>query len=94
MSKASTLGGRRAGAETKEREMKGMGWKDPGSTALKARQMEVVSTAVTQGYFEFPRRISLTGLSELVGVKPSTLSEILRSAERRILASALSVPPK
>ena len=91
---ASTLGGRRAGAETVEREMKGTGWKNPASTSLTARQMQVVSTAVTRGYFEFPRRISHTGLSELVGVKPSTLSEILRSAERRILASALSVPSK
>ena len=94
MSKATTLGGRRAGAETEEREMKGTGRKNPGSNALTARQMQVVSTAVTLGYFEFPRRIRLTGLSELVGVKPSPLSEILRSAERRILASALSVPSK
>ena len=59
---------------------------------LTGRQKEIMATAVTQGYFEFPRRISLTGLSELVGVKPSTLSEILRSAERRIMANALGVP--
>jgi len=59
---------------------------------LTGRQKEIVATAVAQGYFEFPRKISLTGLSELVGVKPSTLSEILRSAERRIMANALGVP--
>lgn len=59
---------------------------------LTGRQKEIMSTAVAQGYFEFPRRISLTGLSERVGVKPSTLSEILRSAERRIMANALGVP--
>lgn len=59
---------------------------------LTGRQKEIMVTAVAQGYFEFPRRISLTGLSELVGVKPSTLSEILRSAERRIMANALGVP--
>ncbi|MDG6957724.1 MAG: helix-turn-helix domain-containing protein, partial [Nitrososphaerota archaeon] len=59
---------------------------------LTDRQKEIMSTAVAQGYFEFPRKISLTGLSGLVGVKPSTLSEILRSAERRIMANALSVP--
>lgn len=59
---------------------------------LTSRQKEIMATAVAQGYFEFPRRISLTGLSELVGVKPSTLSEILRSAERRIMANALGVP--
>jgi hypothetical protein len=59
---------------------------------LTGRQKEIMATAVAQGYFEFPRRISLTGLSELIGVKPSTLSEILRSAERRIMANALGVP--
>ncbi|MDG7029869.1 MAG: helix-turn-helix domain-containing protein [Nitrososphaerota archaeon] len=59
---------------------------------LTDRQKEIMSTAVAKGYFEFPRRISLTGLSEMVGVKPSTLSEILRSAERRIMSNALNVP--
>ncbi|MDG6903042.1 MAG: helix-turn-helix domain-containing protein [Nitrososphaerota archaeon] len=59
---------------------------------LTGRQKEIMATAVAGGYFEFPRKISLTGLSQLVGVKPSTLSEILRSAERRIMANALGVP--
>ena len=59
---------------------------------LTGRQKEIMATAVASGYFEFPRKISLTGLSQLVGVKPSTLSEILRSAERRIMANALGVP--
>jgi HTH DNA binding domain len=59
---------------------------------LTARQKEIVATAVAEGYFEFPRKISLTELSGLVGVKPSTLSEILRSAERRIMENALGLP--
>jgi predicted DNA binding protein len=59
---------------------------------LTGRQKEIVTTAVARGYFEFPRKISLTALSEVVGVKPSTLSEILRSAERRIMASAMGAP--
>lgn len=59
---------------------------------LTTRQKEIMATAVSHGYFEFPRKISLTGLSQQVGVKPSTLSEILRSAERRIMANALGVP--
>ena len=59
---------------------------------LTGRQKEIMATAVASGYFEFPRKISLTGLSQLVGVKPSTRSEILRSAERRIMANALGVP--
>jgi hypothetical protein len=28
-----------------------------------------------QGYFEFPRKISLTNLGQLVGAKPSTLTK-------------------
>ncbi len=59
---------------------------------LTGRQKEIVATAVNQGYFEFPRKVSLTELSKQVGVKPSTLSEILRSAERRIMQTALGVP--
>jgi hypothetical protein len=59
---------------------------------LTGRQKEIIATAVTKGYFEFPRKISLTNLSQLVGVKPSTLSEILRSAERRIMENAVGVP--
>ncbi len=59
---------------------------------LTGRQKEIIATAVAQGYFEFPRKISLTNLSQLVGVKPSTLSEILRSAERRIMENAVGVP--
>jgi predicted DNA binding protein len=59
--------------------------------ALTVRQEEVLGAALAQGYFEFPRKISLTGLSELVGVRPSTLSEILRGAERRILESTVRI---
>jgi hypothetical protein len=60
--------------------------------SLTGRQKEIMATAVAKGYFEFPRKTSLTELSQLVGVKPSTLSEILRSAERRIMQIALSSP--
>jgi len=58
---------------------------------LTVRQREIMSTAIARGYFDFPRKISLTGLSQLVGVKPSTLSEILRSAERRIMQNAVDI---
>jgi len=56
--------------------------------SLTRRQKEILAMAVANGYFEFPRRISLTGLSKMVMVKPSTLSEILRSAERNVMESA------
>lgn len=63
-------------------------------SSLTGRQREIISRAMAEGYFEFPRKVSLTRLSELVGVKPSTLSEILRSAERRIMANALGAAPR
>ena len=60
--------------------------------ALTGRQREIMAAALSQGFFEFPRKISLTELSKLVGVKPSTLSEVLRSAERRIMENAFAAP--
>ena len=59
---------------------------------LTGRQKDIMVTAVSHGYFEFPRKISLTELSELVGIKPSTLSEILRGAERRVMENAFAAP--
>ena len=59
---------------------------------LTNRQKEILATAVARGYFDFPRKTSLTELSQMVGVKPSTLSEILRSAERRIMQNAVDLP--
>jgi len=54
---------------------------------LTDRQKAILSIAVSMGYFDFPRKVSLTALSRAVGVKPSTLSEILRNAERKVLES-------
>jgi len=59
---------------------------------LTGRQREIMMAAVSKGFFEFPRRTNLTELSKIVGVKPSTLSEILRSAERRIMENAFAAP--
>ena len=60
-------------------------------TSLTVRQKEIMAVAMAEGYFEFPRKRSLTALSQLIGVKPSTLSEILRSAERRIMQNAVAI---
>jgi predicted DNA binding protein len=56
---------------------------------LTGHQKEILAKAISLGYFDFPRKVSLTSLSQIVGVKPSTLSEILRSAERKIMCGAL-----
>lgn len=52
---------------------------------LTGRQKEVLAMAISLGYFDFPRKISLTELSKKVSIKPSTLSEVLRNAERKIM---------
>jgi len=41
----------------------------------------IIAVAIENGYFEFPRRITLEGLGRLVGVEPASLSKILRSVE-------------
>ncbi len=53
---------------------------------LTSRQREVLEKAISMGYFEFPRRTNLGALASALEVKPSTLSEILRSLERKIVA--------
>ncbi len=52
---------------------------------LTHRQQEVIGKAIALGYFEFPRKIDLTQLAQLLQIKPSSLSEILRNAQRKIL---------
>lgn len=52
---------------------------------LTDRQEKVISLAYNLGYFEFPKQISLTGLAEKLGVAKSTLSEILRTGEAKVL---------
>jgi len=52
---------------------------------LTARQIEVLTKAISLGYFEFPRRFSLTALSQELGIKPSTLSQVLRAAEEKVM---------
>jgi predicted DNA binding protein len=52
---------------------------------LTDRQEKVISLAYDLGYFEFPKQISLTKLAEKLGVAKSTLSEILRTGEAKVL---------
>ena len=56
------------------------------SEELTSRQMEVLTRAILLGYFEFPRRLSLTELGQQLGIKPSSLSQVLRAAEEKVMA--------
>lgn len=53
---------------------------------LTTRQREILRRALAEGYFDVPRRVSLTELAERVGVAVSTLSVSLSVIERKIIA--------
>ncbi len=50
-------------------------------------QYNIIKIAEQLGYFEFPRKISLTKLAERLDMSKSNLEEILRRAEHKITAN-------
>ncbi len=55
--------------------------------SLTSRQRNIVEIALEEGYFDYPRRITLRKLANKVGVSASTVSEVLRRAEKKILST-------
>ena len=62
-------------------------WSEAGM--LTPRQREVLRSAMGLGYFEVPRKISLTALADRLGVAKSTLSALLAVIERKVLHEAM-----
>jgi len=54
---------------------------------LTGRQEQIVRKALELGYYEYPRRIRQKELARTCGVASSTLAELLRRAERNIIAA-------
>lgn len=54
---------------------------------ITARQEFVVKTALELGFFDYPKKINLEGLSKRLNVSYVTLAEILRRAEKNIISS-------
>jgi len=54
---------------------------------LTGRQEQIVRKALEMGYYEYPRRIRQKELANACGVASSTLAELLRRAERNIIAA-------
>lgn len=52
---------------------------------LTAREREILYYAYTKGYYSQPRSVTLRQLAVELGLSKSTLNEILRSAERKIV---------
>ncbi|OGS43700.1 MAG: hypothetical protein A3K76_04615 [Euryarchaeota archaeon RBG_13_57_23] len=53
--------------------------------SLTERQDKIAKVAFERGYFDYPKRISLRELARMFEVSPSTLSEILRKGQRKIV---------
>lgn len=58
--------------------------------ALTARQREVLEDAFDRGYYDVPRRASVSEIAAELGLDDSTVSEHLQRAERNLLAAVLS----
>lgn len=56
-----------------------------GSAALTTRQEEMIRIALEKGYFDYPKRTSIRALANLFGVSISTLSEVLRAGQKKIM---------
>jgi len=54
---------------------------------LTAKEQEILYYAYTKGYYSQPRSVTLRQLAVEVGLSKSTLNEILRSAERKIVVA-------
>jgi predicted DNA binding protein len=52
---------------------------------LTDRQWEVITEAITRGYYDTPRRCSLTDLAGVLDVNPSAVSGVLHRAEEQII---------
>ena len=56
---------------------------------LTERQEEVIRQAFSLGYFDYPKKTGSSKLASELGIAVSTLSEIIRAAQRRIFAEYL-----
>jgi predicted DNA binding protein len=60
------------------------------NTVLTPRQEYILSLAFDLGYFDYPHRITLEELAEILGMSPSALSETLRRAIKRLIINYLT----
>ncbi len=54
---------------------------------LTKRQEDILKIALEKGYFDYPKRTSIRELARVFGISISTLSEILRSGQKKVMAS-------
>ena len=49
------------------------------------REEEILKIALEKGYFDFPKKVKLEELAKFFDIAPSTLSEILRRGQKKVL---------
>jgi predicted DNA binding protein len=59
-------------------------------SALTPKQKRIVQLAFEHGYFEYPRQLRQRELAKLCGISSSSLSEILRRAEKGAVKAYLT----
>lgn len=57
---------------------------------LTTRQEQILSIAFERGFFDFPKKVGLKELAALTGVKTSTLAEIMRRGQKKVLGEYLA----
>jgi predicted DNA binding protein len=57
---------------------------------LTARQEQILTIAFERGYFDFPKKVGLKELSILADIRTSTLTEIVRRGQKKILGEYLA----
>ena len=62
-----------------------MGGFEPKTGILTEKQERIFWLALKGGFFDYPRKIDTLELSAKLGIRPSTLSEIVRRGTRRLL---------
>jgi predicted DNA binding protein len=60
-----------------------------GRGILTERQEELIRVALASGFFDFPRKMGTIELARKLGISVSTLSEVLRTTQRRIFSEYL-----
>lgn len=58
---------------------------EPAAETLTERQQEFVATGLELGYYDTPRRCTLTGVAERLDVSKATASNVLHRAEEQII---------
>ncbi len=59
--------------------------KPDDKTKVTYREEEILKIALEKGYFDYPKKVKLEELARYFGIAPSTLSEIIRRGQKKIL---------